>query len=397
MRFSQSFKLAFKSIMASKVRSLLTMLGIIIGVGAVIVIVGLGDGMQNYMQSAFSDLGTNTVTAYIYGSSSTRAVGADDMFELVRDNSEYIDGVSPSVSMAGTVQIDGETIDNTSMLGVAETYDNMSNLDLTAGRFLEYMDMKSNMRVCVIGSYINENYFDSNGIGKVIKIAGNPYYIVGTLEMKADNEEGGDDSKIYIPYTTAMKAGYQSQINQYIFAVNDSDNVDVAKSIISTKLYNIVQDEDAYTLMSMAELLDSMNQIINVLVTVLASIAAISLFVGGIGIMNIMLVSVSERTREIGIRKALGATNGNILTQFVIEAGTTSAMGGLLGIGLGYLLSTIATVIIKVALDVDIAVTPSLNAVFIAFGISFAIGVIFGFLPARKAAKLNPIDALRYE
>jgi len=397
MKFSQSFKLALKSIMSSKIRSLLTMLGIIIGVAAVIIIVGLGNGMQKYMQKSFFDLGTNTLNVYLSNYNSSKKVTPDDMFTIARENHEYIDGISPTLSLGGTVRIGTEKAEKTQISGTAESYDKMSSLKIVDGRFLKYMDMQSTAKVCVIGSYVNENYFDSNAIGQTIKIDGNPYKVVGVLEMKAKNQERGEDNKIYIPYTTAMKVSYQSDVSSYVVSVKDSDKVDTAKNILSTKLTNLYGSKDKFNILSMAEMLDSMNQMINVMVAILASIAAISLFVGGIGIMNIMLVSVSERTREIGIRKALGATNGNILTQFVIEAGTTSAMGGLLGIGLGYGLSKVGTIVINAVLKQEIIIAPSSNAVLISFGISFAIGVIFGYLPARKAAKLNPIDALRYE
>lgn len=397
MKFSQSFKLAIKSIMSSKIRSLLTMLGIIIGVAAVIIIVGLGNGMQKYMQKSFFDLGTNTLNVYLSNYNSSKKVTPDDMFDIARDNHDYIDGISPTISIGGNIRIEKEKAEKTQISGVAESFDKMSNLKVVNGRFLEYMDMQSTAKVCVIGSFVNEKYFNSNAIGKIIKIDGNPYKVVGVLEMKAKNQERGDDNKIYVPYTTAMKASYQSDVGSYVVSVKDSNKVDTAKNILSTKLTNIYGSKDKFNILSMAEMLDSMNQMINVMVAILASIAAISLFVGGIGIMNIMLVSVSERTREIGIRKALGATNGNILTQFVIEAGTTSAMGGLLGIGLGYALSQVGTIIINAVLKQEIIISPSSSAVLISFGISFAIGVIFGYLPARKAAKLNPIDALRYE
>jgi putative ABC transport system permease protein len=175
------------------------------------------------------------------------------------------------------------------------------------------------------------------------------------------------------------------------------DNIPETKEIIGDALYHMYGTEDAYRIISMSEMLDIMSTMINIMVTVLAAIAAISLVVGGIGIMNIMLVSVSERTREIGIRKALGAKRRFIMQQFVIEAATISALGGIAGIGFGYLLSSVATLILKSALDENLAVTPSAGAILIAVGISAAIGILFGYLPARKASRLNPIDALRYE
>lgn len=202
---------------------------------------------------------------------------------------------------------------------------------------------------------------------------------------------------MYIPYTNASKLSWSKDISSYSFSAASEDTIDEAEMLIENDLYNVYESEDSYTVTSMTEMLDSMTETLNVVVLVLGAIAAISLLVGGIGIMNIMLVSVTERTREIGIRKSLGAKKRDILQQFVIEAATLSALGGILGIALGYLLSSLASKIITKVMDVDITVAPSSTAVLGAFAVSVAIGIIFGYLPARKAARLNPIDALRYE
>ena len=210
-------------------------------------------------------------------------------------------------------------------------------------------------------------------------------------------EEGGSDDKLYLPYSTASRLFGGGRVNSYTVTVVDENQIAVAKTVIENALYEVFGDSDAYTVSNMSEILETMNSMIGMVITVLALIAGISLLVGGIGIMNIMLVSVTERTREIGIRKALGAREGVILRQFVIEAATTSGLGGVLGIILGYALSQIASVVVSSLMEADITVAPTLSAVVMASGISIAIGIFFGFLPARKAAKLNPIDALRYE
>ena len=396
MSLRQSFLMAIKNIMSSKVRSLLTMLGIIIGVAAVIVIVGLGNGMETYMTDSFKSMGTNLLTVSIRGRGSSRSVSDEDMYQLVLDNPQYFDGVSPTVSYSGTVKIGTESL-SSSVSGVSEDYIYMKDYKIAQGRDLSYMDMENRSKVCIVGNYIANEYFIGSPVGKEIKIGGNTFSIVGVMEEEADSTEGSTDDCVYIPYTTAARLSYTGSISSYTFAVKSEDTVTESKNIIEDELYDIFGSDSAYSVISLSEILDVMSQMIDILVAVLAGIAAISLVVGGIGIMNIMLVSVTERTREIGIRKALGAKQKHIMRQFVIEAATTSALGGVLGIAVGYGLSSVATSVIVSALEVDMKVSPSIGSVILACGISVAIGIIFGYLPAKKAAKLNPIDALRYE
>jgi len=397
MSFVQSFKLAIKSIMASKVRSLLTMLGIIIGVAAVIVIVGLGNGMETYMKDSFASMGTNILTVNVMGRGSSRNIDVDDLYAFVEENKEYFEAVSPTVNVNGSVKIGNETLKYTTIMGTGEDYISMKQYSLDSGRYIEYIDILRRNKVCVVGNYIDDTYFLGDSLGKSLKINGNTYTIIGVMSEESKSEEGSTDDYVYIPYSNASKISYIGNISSYNFSVVSEDNISVSKKLLENKLYDVFGSDNAYTVISMAEILDTMSSMIKVMVTILASIAAISLVVGGIGIMNIMLVSVSERTREIGIRKALGAKQKHIMRQFVIEAATTSALGGFVGILLGYMLSYIATSIVVVALDTDLKVIPSTFAVFGAFTISVAIGILFGYLPAKKAAKLNPIDALHRE
>ncbi len=397
MSIFQSFLLALKNILSSKVRAFLTMLGIIIGVSGVMVIVGMGNGMENYMKDSFQSLGTDLLTVNIIGTGTSEKITADDMYALVAENPEYLKNVSPVVNVQGSVKIGSETLDETGITGVSESYVSMQNLELEDGRFLQYADVLSRGNVCVVGSYITKMWLGGDAVGKTIRLNGLNFTIIGALSEESESEEGGSDDAVYIPYTTAARMSSTGMITSYSFQVVSEEHVAEAKEAVGDALYNVYGTEDAYRIISMSEILDIMTTMLDVLVAVLAAIAAVSLVVGGIGIMNIMLVSVSERTREIGIRKALGAKRKYILQQFVIEAATLSALGGVVGIIFGFLLSSLATFILKQALDPNLAVTPSVNAIAMAVGISAAIGILFGYLPARKAARLNPIDALRYE
>jgi len=395
--FFQSFKLALQSIRRSKMRAFLTMLGIIIGVGAVTVIVGMGNGMTNYISDSFESMGTNLVTASIQGRGTSRTVDVDDMYALVEKNPDVLSCVSPTVSVSGSVRAGDETSSTTSVTGVGEDYAAIKRYTVETGRFIQYVDILRRQKVCVVGSYVAKEYFSGNAVGQTIKVNGNAFTIVGVLGEEAESEESSTDDAVYIPYTVAAKLSWTGKITSYSFSAASEDTVDSAVTLIKNALYKVYESDDYYTVTSMTEMVDSMESMVNVVVLVLGAIAAISLVVGGIGIMNIMLVSVTERTREIGIRKSLGARQKDIMRQFVIEAGTISAMGGVLGIAVGYGLSAVATKVITSMMSETITVAPSGSAVLVAFSVSVAIGVVFGYLPARKAARLNPIDALRYE
>ncbi|XOU02357.1 ABC transporter permease [Oscillospiraceae bacterium LBM23126] len=397
MNFFESFELALKNIFSSKMRTFLTMLGIIIGVTAVIVIVGLGNGMEIYMRDSFASLGTNTLTVMITGRGSSRNVSVEDMYQIVADHPKELALLSPTATMmSSTVKIGDETASSATVTGVSEDYFEIKQYTVESGRGLQFIDIDRRKHVCVVGSYINKEWFDGKALGGTLKINGTAFTIVGVLKEEADSEEGGTDDAVYLPYSTAARLG-TTRISSYILTVTDEDQASASKKVVEDELYDVFEDDNAYSVISMSEVLDTMTSMINIMISVLAIIAGISLVVGGIGIMNIMLVSVTERTREIGIRKALGAKERYIMSQFVIEAATTSALGGVIGIALGYGLSSIATQVITMVWDVNLPVTPSLPSVLLAFGISAGIGILFGYLPAKKAAVLNPIDALRYD
>ena len=409
MNFGQSFRLALKSLMTSKMRALLTMLGIIIGVGAVIVITSLGNGMQNMMNEQFEKLGANLVQVqlFMYGGDS-RSVDPDDMYELVDKYPQYISGVTPYVSAQLAVRQGSEDFERTSIYGVGETFLNergatMSGQNLGKGRFISYIDAARYQNVCVIGAYLEEEAFQGDALGKQLSIGGEHFTVIGVLEKNSDMSEGSGDDIIYLPYTTALRLSGSADASIYMFTSTSKDTAATAKGIIENRLYKTFQSSDYYFVMTSAEMMDAMNAMMGTMMAVLVAIAAISLLVGGIGIMKIMLVSVTERTREIGIRKSLGAKRKDIRGQFIIEAGTTSAIGGVLGILVGIGLASLAGSLIGGMMTSSMgggstfSAVPNLSSVAVAFGVSVGIGILFGYLPAKKAAALNPSDALRYE
>jgi putative ABC transport system permease protein len=390
MNITQAFKLAIKSIIGSKMRSFLTMLGMIIGVTSVITLVGLMNGVTNYIVSTFSDMGTNTLTVSVTNTD-TRNVDVDEMYEFVKEYSSIFQGVTPMISSRYTVK-NGTNSVSTTVTGVGEDYLTINKLDVSRGRFIQYADIKNRYKACVIGTYIANELFDGNvKIGDTIKINGQVYEIVGIQDEQAESEAYSSDDCIYIPYSLATRLAGSSDISSYTVATVSDDLVDEGKDILDDYLYSIMKNEELYTISSMTELLDTVNSITGMLSSILGGIAGISLLVAGIGIMNIMLVSVVERTKEIGIRKSLGAKKRDIMWQFVIEAATISTIGGIIGIVLGY----VATTTLGNAFGVE--AFPTLNSIILAFGVSAGIGIGFGYMPANKAAKLNPIDALRSE
>ena len=397
----ETFRQAIQNVWSNKLRTFLTMLGIIIGVMAVIVIVGLGNGMTQSMRDSFSALGTNTLSINIWGYGS-RTVTVEDVYAIGTKNPDLIRSISPQIDFSNnTPKVGTTTYRYSTVAGVDENFTSMKNYTVALGRGLQYMDMKDNKQVCVIGDYLNRVAYGGRGVGQTIKLGPYKFRIVGVLNAKVNNtsmQQGSDDDCIYLPYTTAMRLSNTAMASSYIAIMSDESKANEAKAAVEAYLTDLFKSDSAFYVYSASEWLEEMNNMINMVIVVLTGIASISLLVGGIGIMNIMLVSVTERTREIGIRKALGAKERVILAQFVVEAATTSALGGFLGIVLGYVVSMAANRILPmVASGVDVTVSPSFNSIAVAFGISVGIGVLFGYLPAKRAARLNPIEALRYD
>ena len=396
----ETFKQAVQNVLSNKVRTFLTMLGIIIGVMAVIVIVGLGNGMTNMMQDFYSDMGSDILSVNIM-TASTRTVEVNDVYRIIKEKPEYYKGLSPIASVGDTLRVAGEKYRRTYISGVNEDYMTINNYKVAKGRGIQYTDLIDNKNICVIGDYVDRRIFGGNGLGSTLKVGASEYRIVGVLEGRskpASQYEGGNDDVVLIPYTTLMSVNNTSSVSQYYVVLQDADHSDEAQEYMQKSIKKLVSKDDYVYVQSLSAAMAQMSSMINVMVGVLTAIAGISLLVGGIGIMNIMLVSVTERTREIGIRKAMGAKERTILAQFVTEAATTSAFGGTLGIVLGYIVSAIANQVLPMFTDgMNITVSPSFNSIVAAFGISVFIGVLFGYLPAKRAARLNPIDALRYD
>lgn len=392
MGLTKSFTMALSSIINNKVRSLLTMLGIIIGIASVIILVSMMNGLTKEITSIFDDFGTTSLTTVITPRS-TKEVKPDELYEFVSANPDLYAGVSPNVTVSGEVKTpdSGDDSITASATGVSEDYYDIKRIELSFGRFISYADCENRSAVAVIGSYQATYFFglSSKAVGETIRINGTPYKIIGVVEEQEDSTESSSDNAIYIPYTAALQATGTNIVSSYVVDAIEDEKVDTAKTMLENFLLSVIGDSDYFTVTSMKAIIDQMLEMLDTMELMLVSIAGISLLVGGIGIMNIMLVSVSERTREIGIRKSLGAKHKHIMTQFVMESGTVSCIGGVIGIILGASLAYLSGTL----LDMEIA--PSVGAIAVAFFVSVGIGVIFGFLPARKAAKLNPIDALR--
>lgn len=394
--FVQSFLLALKSIWSNKMRSFLTMLGIIIGVASVIILVGLVNGQMSDMKETFASMGTNRLNVTLMNLR-TRSVTVDQMYEFYDKNQEYFDRMSPTVQVTSTVKAGAETLESTTVTGISEDYDAIVSQKLMAGRFIQYADIAARHKVCVAGYYVAAEIFSGaeKALGQIIHINGESYEVVGVIERQTAEsdtvEEGGSDDFLYIPYTAAVKLARNGNVGSYIFTVKDTGQVTEIRQKFYDFLYPIFRNENLYRITAMSELLDSMDSMIGAMSMLLGGIAGISLLVAGVGVMNIMLVSVTERTREIGIRKSLGARRGTILQQFVIEAAVTSSIGGILGIIVGCAATKTAGQLM------GIGAYPTIGSVLISFGVSVSIGLIFGYMPARRAAAMSPIDALRSE
>jgi putative ABC transport system permease protein len=404
MIFWTIVKVAFKSLTANKMRSILAMLGIIIAVWSVISAMALGAGAQASVLNKLTALGTNLLIvrpgAHKRGgvmSGSNQTLVIDDAKAML--SLEGVTQVAPVVRGSAQCKYYNNNT-NTTVMGTSQTYFAIRNFNLVFGRKITDADCEASSRVAVIGSTVAENLFESTEdwiIGQKITVKGVSYMVIGLLESKGDQGWANPDDQILIPYTTAMKQvigiDYLNEVDLNVSEDADMDKVQENLTLLLRKRHHLKDTEDSdFSVMNQAEMISTATTVTTVLSLLLGGIAGISLLVGGIGIMNIMLVTVAERTREIGIRKAIGAKQRDILTQFLIESVVMSGLGGTIGLAGGYLTSLIVTAAQD---NFSLIVTPS--SVLLAIGFSFGVGVIFGYYPARRAAQLDPIEALRYE
>ena len=392
----ESFKMALRSIWGNKMRSFLTMLGIIIGVAAVIILVSIVSGYMSYTMDSFSSMGVNQITVNVR-SLPSRTIDVDEVYEFYEEHTDLFAQMSPNVSVSATVKHGSDTMSSTSLGGYGEEYIDIKGYEVEYGRNLLYSDMASRQKVALIGAYVASELYGSseNAIGEYIKLNGENFTVIGVVERQTEDlsefDDGCTDDFVWIPYSRAVKMSRNATISNYVFTSYDINDTDECTAVLEDFLYEKMKSEDFYTVTAMSSLMDSLNEMIAMMSMMLGGIAGISLLVAGVGVMNIMLVSVTERTREIGIRKALGAKKHVIMEQFVIEAAMTSTIGGMIGIVVGGLGS------VGIGKLMGIDAPPTVTAVIVSFTVSVGIGLIFGYMPASRAANLNPIDALRSE
>lgn len=380
--------MSLKAIAGNKLRSFLTMLGIIIGVTSIIVLVSIGQGTTSDITSSLQETGSNKITVRITNQGSIKELSYDDLKDF--EDIEGVSYVSPSLSSSITAAYESNSYDAT-LTGADENYIKLNNYTLSSGRGIAPLDMDNRNKVAILGSDVASELFSyADPIDKIISIDGINYKVVGVLESKDTSSTGSSDDIILTPFTTAQRVLKNADISSFTVIANSSDDVETVMENVELKLLSYFGTEDAYNVNNSQDLLDSITEITNTLSFALGGIAFISLLVGGIGIMNIMLVSATERTKEIGIRKAVGAKKKDILLQFLFESAVISSLGGFIGILLAYIICAILN-------KFSISTVSSFYIVLTSFIFSLAIGIVFGIMPANKAAKLRPVDALRYE
>lgn len=402
--YKESFLMAWASLVANKLRSLLTMLGIIIGVAAVIALVSIGNGVKQDIEDSISSLGSNLLVVLPGAPRTPGARSSQGSMKSLKISDyeviaklEGVKAASPMTNGSYVVIYQNKNW-TTSVAGVNSNFQDVNNWTMTSGRFFSDKNVQNRERVAVVGQTVVKNLFaDEDPVGKEIRVKNIPFRVIGVLKSKGNGTMGNDqDDTVLIPYTTSMERVEGIDYLRMVYVVaKDDEGIDRLQADIENLLrvrHNIKDTNlDDFNIQNMKSIMETVAQTTGTFTLFLGAVAAISLVVGGIGIMNIMLVSVTERTREIGVRKALGATYSVIVTQFLIEAVVISLMGGFIGIAFGIGASKV------IGMVSGMSTVVSVPTIIMSFAFSMAIGLIFGIYPARKAAKLNPIDALHYE
>lgn len=385
----ESIKMSWENIIHNKLRSFLTMLGIVIGVASIIALITIVQGATNSISEQVSSLGVNKIMVTAMGTPLKSGLTDEDIKSIAAV--ENIDGISPTISGKTNVVYNKDVMEEVTVQGKNEVYFQTDTSLLQSGRAINILDINSKNQVVVIGSdIVKDLFYGMDPVGEKLIINGTTYSIIGTLTTSNSFGMSSNNNSVIIPYTTALRNLGVKSINSLDVYLADTGLADETvadiKGLLSTT-FNY--KEDAYTVFNMGDMISSFQTMMSMMSLLLAGIAAISLVVGGIGIMNMMLVSITERTTEIGLRKALGATPNRIQLQFIIESIFLSLMGGLIGLFLGGFIAYAATALIGIGFSI------SLSTISLAVGFSAAVGIVFGYMPARKASRLNPIDALR--
>jgi len=420
MKFSNSFKTAIIGLKTNKTRSFLTILGIVIGIMSVILMMSLGHGAQNLILGQIMSMGSNNI--YVEPGTFSGEIGGGNMMQQMMEEMEIktltledmeaiekdplVEMVAPLVYGVGRVVYKNND-EKITLFGTTPAYNKITDAQTILGSDFTDFDVQAMSKVAVLGYKIKEDLFeDENPIGKIIRIKKTNFRVIGVMEEQGTQMFQNLDEYIYIPITTAQKFLLgTNHIQSSVVKIVSQDKIDEAIEgvrFILRERHNIYNPEgdlskDDFKVVSGKETAEIMNTVTSILTLLLSSVAAIALVVGGVGIMNIMLVSVVERTREIGLRKAVGARKKDILYQFLIEAVVLTGLGGILGILLGAIFSYLMSIVLTMVLGIKWEFVLSLSSIILAFGVATGIGLVFGIYPARKAAKLSPIDALRYE
>ena len=388
MKIINIIKMAFKNIKSNKLRSGLTMLGLIIGIASVIVLVGIGTGATSSVTDSVKNLGTDILTLTISSSDVSYEYNqVDELLDIMN-----VEKVAPYKNISATASRGTKTSSRASILATNDNYLEITNTDLANGRRISLIDIENSSKVCILGSEIAESLFDlTDPIGQTVKLDGDKYTVIGILTEQGTSMGNNVDDMILIPLTTAVYFDEDTSISNIYIKVADENNIEMTSNLIGNYLREkLLISSDYYSVSSQSSMLDTMDDVTDTLTLLLGGIASISLIVGGIGVMNVMLVSVTERTKEIGIRKSLGAKKQDILIQFLIEALVLSLLGGLIGVIFGMTIGIIVE-------NFGLTFTASSSIIVIAFLSSASIGMIFGIFPAYRASCLKPIDALRTE